>query len=174
MIVSLNTIFSSDYRIEKPLDKAGVEEIGRTFLNAAGKAQAAQDCLYENGAFISKTLYEKYDYLGGLLMHGIPEFRLPKDIVKQTIQKIIDLGLEVRYNQELGKNLFLNQLEMLIEAVGVCAEHPFHRGFELLVFGQAQSRVAEQQPCRLILCPLQYLHVCTQVSHVHLRQAVLA
>ena len=63
MIVSLNTIFSSDYRIEKPLDKAGVEEIGRTFLNAAGKAQAAQDCLYENGAFISKTLYEKYEEL---------------------------------------------------------------------------------------------------------------
>ena len=31
-------------------------------------------------------------------MHGIPEFRLPKEIVKQTIQKIIDLGLEVKYN----------------------------------------------------------------------------
>ena len=59
----------------------------------------------------SVTIYEKYNYLGGLLIHGIPEFRLPKDIVKQTIQKIIDLGLEVKYNQELGKNLFLEQLE---------------------------------------------------------------
>ena len=59
----------------------------------------------------SVTLYEKYNYLGGLLMHGIPEFRLPKEIVRQTIQKIIDLGLEVKYNQELGKNLQLQQLE---------------------------------------------------------------
>jgi len=65
----------------------------------------------------SVTLYEKYDYLGGLLMHGIPEFRLPKDIVKKTIQKIIDLGLEVKFNQELGKNLFLKQLEKEYDAI---------------------------------------------------------
>lgn len=65
----------------------------------------------------SVTLYEKYNYLGGLLMHGIPEFRLPKDIVKQTIQKIIDLGLDVKYNQELGKNLKLKQLEKEYDAI---------------------------------------------------------
>lgn len=65
----------------------------------------------------SVTLYEKYDYLGGLLMHGIPEFRLPKEIVKKSIQKIIDLGLEVKYNQELGKNLSLQQLEKQYDAI---------------------------------------------------------
>jgi len=65
----------------------------------------------------SVTLYEKYDYLGGLLMHGIPEFRLPKEIVKKTIQKIIDLGLQVEYNKELGKNLFLQQLEKDYDAI---------------------------------------------------------
>ena len=71
--------------------------------------------LLKNG--YSVTLYEKYDYLGGLLIHGIPEFRLPKTIVKQTIQKIIDLGLEVKYNQELGKNLFLQQLQEQYDAI---------------------------------------------------------
>ena len=65
----------------------------------------------------SVTLYEKYDYLGGLLVHGIPEFRLPKYIVKSTIQKIINLGLEVKYNQELGKNLDLKQLEKQYDAI---------------------------------------------------------
>lgn len=65
----------------------------------------------------SVTLYEKYNYLGGLLVHGIPEFRLPKEIVKQTVQKIIDLGLKVKYNQELGKNLFLEQLEKQYDAI---------------------------------------------------------
>ena len=65
----------------------------------------------------SVTLYEKYDYLGGLLIHGIPEFRLPKDVVKQTIQKVIELGLNVKYNQELGKNLFLQQLEEEYDAI---------------------------------------------------------
>ena len=71
--------------------------------------------LLKNG--YSVTLYEKYDYLGGLLVHGIPEFRLQKEIVRQTIQKIIDLGLKIEYNQELGKNLSLEQLEEKYDAV---------------------------------------------------------
>ena len=41
-----------------------------------------------SAAFLAKrgakiTIYEKYDYLGGILIHGIPEFRLSKDIVSQ-------------------------------------------------------------------------------------------
>ena len=71
--------------------------------------------LLKNG--YSVTVYEKYDYLGGLLVHGIPEFRLPKQIVKETVQKIIDLELQVKYNQELGKNLTLKQLEKEYDAV---------------------------------------------------------
>ena len=65
----------------------------------------------------SVTLYEKYDYLGGLLMHGIPEFRLPKETVKQTVQKIINLGLEVKYNHELGKNIAIQELEKEYDAI---------------------------------------------------------
>ena len=65
----------------------------------------------------SVTLYEKYNYLGGLLIHGIPEFRLPKDIVNKTIQKILNLGLEVQYNKELGKNLNLHELQEQYDAI---------------------------------------------------------
>lgn len=66
-------------------------------------------------AFLAKkgvkvTIYERYDFLGGLLVYGIPEFRLSKDIVNKTIQKILDLGIEVKYNQILGKNLNLEDL----------------------------------------------------------------
>ena len=68
-------------------------------------------------AFLAKkgnkvTIYEKYDYLGGLLVHGIPEFRLPRDIIKKCINKILELGIEVKYDMELGKNLFLDKIEM--------------------------------------------------------------
>ena len=71
--------------------------------------------LLKNG--YSVTIYEKYNYLGGLLVHGIPEFRLPKEIVKQTVQKIIDLGLEVKYNQELEKDFTLKELEENYDAI---------------------------------------------------------
>ena len=57
-------------------------------------------------AFLAKdgvkvTIYEKYNYLGGLLVHGIPEFRLPKTRVQETVKRILDLGINVEYNKEL-------------------------------------------------------------------------
>ena len=57
------------------------------------------------------TIYEKYNYLGGLLVHGIPEFRLPRKIIEKSIDKILELGINVEYNKELGKNLDLKELE---------------------------------------------------------------
>ena len=73
-------------------------------------------------AFIAKegikvTIYERYNYLGGLLMYGIPEFRLSKDIVNKTIKDILDLGIEVQYNKELGKNLSISELEKEYDAI---------------------------------------------------------
>ena len=48
-------------------------------------------------AFLAKTgnnvtIFEKYDYLGGLLVHGIPDFRLPIDITQKTIYNILKVG----------------------------------------------------------------------------------
>ena len=66
---------------------------------------------------IDVTIYEKYDYLGGLLVHGIPDFRLDKRIVKQTVDNILDLGIKVEYGKVLGKNLSLNELEQEYDAI---------------------------------------------------------
>ena len=66
---------------------------------------------------IAVTIYEKYNYLGGLLVHGIPEFRLSKKLVKQVTDNIINLGIDVKYNMELGKNLSLDDLEKEYDAI---------------------------------------------------------
>ena len=71
--------------------------------------------LAKNG--VNSTIYEKHDYLGGILKHGIPEFRLPKDILKKTIDNILDLGINVEYNKELGKNLNLDEVKEQYDAV---------------------------------------------------------
>jgi hypothetical protein len=78
-------------------------------------------------------------------------------------------GLKVFY----GHLPFL-QSGFLIEAIGVFAYHALHCGFKFFVLRQIQARVCEQQLCRLVLCPLQKLHICAQICHVHLRQTVLA
>ena len=73
-------------------------------------------------AFLAKggvevTIYEKYDYLGGLLVHGIPDFRLDKENVKQTVDNILDLGIKVEYGKVLGKNCSLDDLEKEYDAI---------------------------------------------------------
>ena len=65
--------------------------------------------LAKNG--VNVTIYEQYNYLGGILMHGIPEFRLPKEIVQKTINDILELGINVEYNKKLGVNLKLEELK---------------------------------------------------------------
>ena len=73
-------------------------------------------------AFLAKegyqvTLYEKHDYLGGLLYHGIPAFRLNKDLVKKAIDKILDLGIEVHTNMTLGKDFGLDEVKDKYDAI---------------------------------------------------------
>ena len=66
-------------------------------------------------AFLTKkgfniTIYERDNKLGGLLVHGIPDFRLDKKIVEDTIAKILELGVHVVYNTALEKDISLNYI----------------------------------------------------------------
>lgn len=63
------------------------------------------------------TIYEKHDYLGGLLYHGIPDFRLSKDLVDKAILQILNLGIEVKKNISLGEDVSLKELEKEYDAV---------------------------------------------------------
>ncbi len=63
------------------------------------------------------TIYEKHNELGGLLSHGIPEFRLPRGILHNVIEKIINLGINVKYNCVLGKDITMEQLKKEYNAV---------------------------------------------------------
>lgn len=78
------------------------------------------------------TIYEKHDYLGGILRHGIPEFRLDKKILDDTINKILNLGINVEYNKELGKNLNLEELQKEYDAVfiSIGANIPWKMGID--------------------------------------------
>ena len=86
--------------------------------------------LAKNG--IDVTIYERYNYLGGLLVYGIPDFRLPKEKVKQTIDEILNLGIKVKYNMELGKNFKLDDIINEYDAIflGIGANKSTKMGVE--------------------------------------------
>ena len=63
------------------------------------------------------TIYEKQNEMGGILQRGIPEFRLNKEIVQKTVAQILNLGIQVEYEKELGKNITLEELKQKYDAV---------------------------------------------------------
>ena len=67
---------------------------------------------------INVTIYEKHDKLGGILTYGIPDFRLPKDTVDQTIEKILEIGnINVECNKKLGQDIKLSDMEKEYDAI---------------------------------------------------------
>ena len=66
------------------------------------------------------TVYEALHVAGGVLMYGIPEFRLPKAIVANEVQKLEAQGVEVMTNMVIGRVLSIDELfEMGYQAVFV-------------------------------------------------------
>lgn len=79
----------------------------------AGLTAAAQLARYGYDV----TIYEKYDKLGGILRHGIPEFRLEKEVLDKQLEKILDLGIKAKYGKTLGKDYSLEDLEKEYDAI---------------------------------------------------------
>ena len=67
------------------------------------------------------TIFEALHVAGGVLVYGIPEFRLPKDIVRREIENLKNLGVEINTNMVIGKVISIDEL--------------FEQGFESVFIG---------------------------------------
>ena len=65
------------------------------------------------------TIFEALHKSGGVLTYGIPEFRLPKDIVQYEIEKIKKLGVDLKTNVIVGKSITIDELKEEFEAIFV-------------------------------------------------------
>lgn len=63
------------------------------------------------------TIYEKQERLGGLLSYGIPDFRLNKELVGKVIQKIVNMGIDIKTGVMLGRDYSLEELRCDYDAV---------------------------------------------------------
>ncbi|MCJ8332391.1 MAG: FAD-dependent oxidoreductase [Lentisphaeria bacterium] len=90
---------ASDYKTNppKPLD-AWFETSGKSVAviggGPAGLTAARELVRYGHKV----TIYEREAYLGGMMMQGIPVFRLPRDVVEAEVKAIIDSGIDVEFN----------------------------------------------------------------------------
>ncbi|MBI4722327.1 MAG: FAD-dependent oxidoreductase [Candidatus Stahlbacteria bacterium] len=63
------------------------------------------------------TIFESLPVLGGMLAVGIPSFRLLKDIVQFEIESIKELGVEIKTNTRVGKDITLDELKKEYQAI---------------------------------------------------------
>ncbi len=105
---------NGDTTVEKPVSnghKAAIVGAGPAGLTCAGDLARLG---YE------VTVFEAFHVAGGVLMYGIPEFRLPKDIVQKEVQSLRDLGVNIMTNMVIGKVLSIDELlEQGYEAIFV-------------------------------------------------------
>lgn len=65
-------------------------------------------------------IYEAQAHPGGWLRYGIPEYRLPNDIIDQETKNITDLGVNIFYNKKLGDNLKYKEVQDNYDATVLC------------------------------------------------------
>jgi glutamate synthase (NADPH/NADH) small chain len=63
------------------------------------------------------TIFEAFHAAGGVLVYGIPEFRLPKDIVRREVERLVADGVKIEKNQIIGKTFTLPEIRARFDAV---------------------------------------------------------
>ena len=117
----------ADLRALLPMASDRQESIGIVGAGPAGLA-AAHD-LRRHG--YSVTVYEATETLGGMMVLGIPEYRLDRGLVAAEIQAILDLGVEVRTNVQVGRDITLEELRDRHDAVVLALGASLGRGLDI-------------------------------------------
>jgi len=63
------------------------------------------------------TVFEAMPVPGGMMAIGIPEYRLPRDVIREEIDRIVGLGVELKLNSAMGRDFNLDDLEAKYQAV---------------------------------------------------------
>ena len=96
--------------------KAHVERSESVGIVGAGPAGlAAAERMRQRGYQV--TVYDRHDRIGGLLVYGIPNFKLEKDVVERRAQRLIDGGVKFELNCNVGETISFADLRAKHDAV---------------------------------------------------------
>jgi len=99
----------------KPIEVKDEKDQSVGIIGAGPAGLAAAEQLRKNGYKI--TVYDRYDRAGGLLIYGIPNFKLEKNVVERRTKLLKDGGIEFVQNFEIGKDANLEQLRKKHDAI---------------------------------------------------------
>ncbi len=99
----------------KPISLIHEKDQSVGIIGAGPAGLAAAEQLRKNGYKI--TVYDRYDRAGGLLIYGIPNFKLEKHVVERRTKLLKDGGIKFIQNFEVGKDATLEQLRKKHDAI---------------------------------------------------------
>ena len=127
--------FVADLEIErakkiKPLPVTKKDKVAIVGAGPAGMTTA----YYLRQLGYAVTVFEALPIGGGMMVVGIPEYRLPRDIIKAEVEAIAALGIKMKYNTKIGEDITLEELRKDFDAIflGVGA----HKGRKLGIYGE--------------------------------------
>ncbi|MEM9376461.1 MAG: NAD(P)-dependent oxidoreductase [Pseudomonadota bacterium] len=99
----------------KPIQPPRERRQSAGIIGAGPGGLAAAEQLRRKGYQV--TVYDRYDRGGGLLVYGIPGFKLEKDVVERRLQRLADSGVAFRFNCEVGSDITLAEIRDLHDTV---------------------------------------------------------
>lgn len=104
--------FVADYALENNIKPVGAEKLNGHKVAVIGSGPAGLTCAGDLAKLgYEVTVFEALHELGGVLVYGIPEFRLPKQkVVAKEIEKVKELGVKFESNVVIGKSTTIDQL----------------------------------------------------------------
>jgi heterodisulfide reductase subunit A-like polyferredoxin len=104
--------FVSDYEKEDKTNLSVPEENGKK-VALVGSGPAGLLAAYDLRKMgYGATIFEALPVAGGMLAVGIPEYRLPRSVLNKEIDYLLRIGVEIKFNTPIGKNLSLQDLKV--------------------------------------------------------------
>lgn len=109
--------YTADYALSNNKLPKGARPVGKR-VAVVGSGPSGLTCAAELASHgVEVVIYEALHKAGGVLVYGIPEFRLPKEIVQKEIDRVVALGAQIRLNEVVGKTVFVDELLDEFDAV---------------------------------------------------------
>lgn len=101
--------WARENKIKLPIERKQSKNIKIAVIGSGPAGLSCSMELAKNGYNV--TVFEKEKELGGILRYGIPDFRLDRNLIDETIKELKELGVQFETGKELGENLTIEELK---------------------------------------------------------------
>jgi NADPH-dependent glutamate synthase beta subunit-like oxidoreductase/Pyruvate/2-oxoacid:ferredoxin oxidoreductase delta subunit len=118
--VGINAVehYLGEWAIANGLKYTAPEKTSGKKVAVIGGGPAGLSCAYQlalKGHEV--TIFDEREFLGGMMRYGIPGFRTPREVLDAEIQRILDLGVQVRLRCRVGTDITLDELRLNFDAL---------------------------------------------------------